>query len=437
MTTAAVTPAHAQVGDSVTVHFDTDLGTPARRAAGMLYGLTQNGANPPGDFLTRTGMRHMRAGGSQIGNPGGWATSVASYQQRWNSTLAQYQRFTGLTGGSFVLIVNDLWGADATWSNPYPGDNNNWSSYDAFLNRLIADVRASGMNPQWDLWNEPDITPFWDRTQAQYQAMWQRGYRRVRQTSPHAVIVGPSTSASPPGGSAWWTGYLNFVAANSVVPNIVSWHSLSPGAVTEVDPRVARQTVDGWLSSRGISRPYQINEYAWGTQQNPGNSAWYICRLEREDIDGLRANWGSGGLHDNMAAMLTGSGTTYQTLGDWILYREYAAMTGTRVSVTPGGSLDAFATKDSGVQQARILLGNAGPAGTTQVNLTGLGGASYLVVNGQIRVTVRRVPYNNGGVVTAPAAVSDITVPVTNNAASFEFAWGNPNDAYVVTLGTA
>lgn len=430
---APAAPAHAQAA-TVTVNFNTDQGPPVRRAAGMLYGLTENGANPPAQFLTPVGMRFMRAGGSQLDNPGGWAASVASYQRRFASTRAQYQRITG-NGGNFVMILNDLWGWDATWNPPFPGDNGNWSSYDAFLNRLIADVQAAGMNPQWDIWNEPDITLFWNRPQSQYLAMLQRGYQRIRQSFPNAVMVGPSTAGSPSTGSAWWNTYLDFVDNNNVVPNIISWHALASDPFNG-DPSAVRQAIDGMLAQRGIPRPYQINEYGASSRQNPGASAWYIARLERNNIDGLRANWGSGptGLHNNLAALLTNNGGQYQTKGDWVLYREYAAMTGTRVAVTPGGPVDGFATRDAGAQQARVLLGTAGTTGTVTVNLTGLSATPYLVQNGQIRITLQRVPFNNGGTVTAPTTVFDQNLPVSNNAASFQQPWGNAADAYVVTL---
>jgi hypothetical protein len=135
-----------------------------------------------------------------------------------------------------------------------------------------------------------------------------------------------------------------------------------------------------------------------------------------------------------MAAMLTNTGGQYQAKGDWVLYREYAAMTGTRVAVTPGGTVDGFATRDAGAQQARVLLGTAGTADTLTVNLTGLSATPYLVQNGQIRVTLQRVPFNNGGTVTNPTTVFDQNLPVSNNTASFQQVWGSASDAYVAIL---
>lgn len=429
----AAGPAQAQT-DGVTVDFGVDRGAPVQRASGTLYGLTQDGSNPPDQYLTGIGWNYLRAGGSQLNNPGGWAHNPATYQTRWDSTLAQYQRATS-HGAEFVLIVNDLWGRDATWNAPYPGDNGDWSSYDAFLDRLIADVQSSGMTPEWDIWNEPNLSIFWDRPQSQYLEMWQRGFERIRQAFPNAEIVGPSSAGSPPGYAGWWGTYLDFVAANDVVPDIISWHAIT-GSVLDGDPTVARQTMDGWLAQRGVSpREYQINEYAFPEQQNPAQGGWYISRLERENISGLRANWGSGtgGLHNNLADLLQQSGGGYQTKGEWVLYREYASMGGTRVEVTPGSVVDGFATRDAGAQEARVLLGRAEGTGATTVNLTGLG-ATGLVEGGQVRALLERVPYNNDGVVTSPVTVSDQNLAVSNGTASLTFGWDDAPSAYLVTL---
>jgi hypothetical protein len=74
-----------------------------------------------------------RAGGAQL-NSGGYATSVADYQTRWASTLAQYKR-TAALGGVFILLPHDLWGADGTTSQSFPGDNGDWTTFDNCLTR--------------------------------------------------------------------------------------------------------------------------------------------------------------------------------------------------------------------------------------------------------------------------------------------------------------
>lgn len=421
--------AHAQV-DGVTVDFSADNGVPEQRASGILYGISEDGSQPGDDFFTEIGFGYERAGGAQLDSPGGWA--AGKYQRRWDATLAQYNRTVSL-GGEFVLLPHDLWGADGTTQPPYPGDGGDWSEYDAFLDQVISDVRNSGMDPQWDIWNEPDIPLFWDRSQEQYLELWERTYTRIRAAFPEAVIVGPSTAFQPAPDNEWWRTYLEFVTANNLEPDIVSWHSLS----RDVDPAVNKEYADQLLTEYGVGqKPYQINEYGAPEEQNPGNSAWYISRLERLNIDGLRANWASGqDLHDFMAALLTRNDVgEYVPLGDWIAYREYAAMTGVRTAVAPGSDIDGFATRDADAGNAKVLLGNHGVTGEVSVELTGLDSTPYVVRDGQVRVVVERVPWNDGAAVEGTEPVSDDVVQVDGNVASITVPWSEYRDAYTVTL---
>ena len=82
------------------------------------------------------------------------------------------------------MILPDLWGFDTTQNSSCaaPGDNGDWSSYDKFLDAVIADINKNNMrsNLVIDIWNEPDNSPFWGRSMDQWLAMWGRGYYRLR-----------------------------------------------------------------------------------------------------------------------------------------------------------------------------------------------------------------------------------------------------------------
>ncbi|GLX05004.1 cellulose binding domain-containing protein [Microbispora sp. NBRC 16548] len=426
------TAAPAQAADeSITVNFSVAGGSPTYRASGWIYGMTENGANPPDNYFTDVKFRYMRAGGAQLDSPGGWVSG--KYDRRWNATRAQLLRTQSL-GGQFVLLVHDLWGADGYPISRFPGDNGNWADYDAFLTRLIDDVRATGApaqgnTVQWDLWNEPNITLFWNRPQSQYFEMWKRAYQRIRAAFPSHLIVGPSFAGVPSTGG-WWTQYLDYVKANNVVPDIVSWHSL-PG-----DPVANVATANTTLDSRGIAhaRPYQINEYGASNEQNPADGAWYIARLERAGADGLRANWAGGSnLHNDLANLLThNSSGQYQPKGEWWVYRFYGSQTGQIASVTPSSNYDAFATKTSGT--AKILLGGGRTTGNIAVNLQRLDTTSGIVQNNQVRVLVERIPYNNGGAVTGPVTVSNTVATLSGNSTTINLPHTAVDDTFTITL---
>lgn len=73
-----------------------------------------------------------------------------------------------------------MWGADGSESSsdPFPGDNGDWSSYDSYLAQVITDLKANNMLQGLviDIWNEPDGTYFWKRSQSQYLEMWGRAF---------------------------------------------------------------------------------------------------------------------------------------------------------------------------------------------------------------------------------------------------------------------
>ncbi|WP_083502418.1 lectin [Sphaerimonospora mesophila] len=421
------TTAPAQAADqSITVNFSVTDGSPTYRASGWIYGMTEDAANPPDHFFTDVRFRYMRAGGAQLDGPGGWVSG--KYDRRWNATRAQLLRTRSL-GGEFVLLVHDLWGADGYPISRFPGDNGNWADYDSFLTRLLDDVRATGAPVQWDLWNEPNITLFWNRPISQYFEMWKRAYQRIRAAFPSHLIVGPSCACVPSTGG-FWTQYLDYVKANNVVPDIVSWHSL-PG-----DPVANVATANTTLDSRGIPhpRPYQINEYGASNEQNPGDGAWYIARLERAGADGLRANWAGGGnLHNDLANLLVrDSAGQYQPKGEWWVYRFYGSQTGQIASVTPSSAYDAFATKASG--EAKVLVGGGSTTGNIAVALQRLDTTSGLVQNNQVRVVAERIPYNGGGAVAGPVTVSNTVVTLSNNGTTVNLPHTNVDETFTITL---
>jgi hypothetical protein len=428
MASAVAVGIPAQAADeSISVNFSVAGGSPTYRASGWIYGMTEDASGPADHFYRDVKFRYMRAGGAQLDQPGGWVSG--RYDRRWNATLAQARRTIAL-GGQFVILPHDLWGADGYAISRFPGDNGSWTDYDNFLTRLINDVRAAGITVQWDIWNEPNLGIFWNRSQAQYFELWRRTYQRLRAAFPSQLIVGPSCACVPTTGGAWWGQYLDFVKANNVVPDIFSWHSL-PG-----DPVANVAAANTTLNSRAIahSRPYQINEYGGTAEQNPGDGAWYIARLERAGADGLRANWAStANLHNDLGNLLVrNSAGQHLPKGEWWAYRFYGSQTGLISSVTPSPAYDAFATKATG--NAKILVGGGSTTGNVTVNLQRLDTTSGVVQNNQVRVIAQRIPYNNGGAVQGPITVQNSVVTLSNNATTINLSHANIDDSFTITV---
>lgn len=122
-------------------------------------------------------INYQSSGGAQFdASPAGYATSMSSYNLRFKTVVDAFKRIRQNNG---VLIVKmaDLWGADETTNNSFlfPGDNGDWTKYDAFIQQVISDVKANGMansyTTQLELWNEPDIN-FGGRPQSVSVPLW-------------------------------------------------------------------------------------------------------------------------------------------------------------------------------------------------------------------------------------------------------------------------
>jgi hypothetical protein len=418
--------------DGMTINMGVHGGSPTYRASGFIYGVSQDATAPPVAMTDQIKVQQMRAGGSQIGCPNGGYVNGA-YAARWTFEKAYHARATR-TGAHVEMILAGLWGADGVCTVPnWPGDNGNWTEYTAFINQVISDARAAGMtgpDVRWDMWNEPN-GGFWGRTQAQYLEMIRRGTLQIRAAIPGAVIEGPSCACNPT--ATWFTTYLDYVKASGVIPNILSWHAL-PG-----DPATDAANARSELAARGMTvSGLDVNEYgAFGAEQQPGPSAWYIARLERGNLDGSRANWGMVGqtpsLYDTLGWLTTAN--TGQPMGQWWVYERYADQTGLRTSITAGASNahDGIVFQDSGAKKSIAVLGATPSASTGSVTVQYDNIPSWLRTSGSVNVLVERLPSTNAHV-SAPTTVSNGRVTVSGNSITVIVNWTNALDAYAITL---
>jgi hypothetical protein len=303
--------------------------------------------------------------------------------------LSNYQTARKYNAG-FVFLPHDLYGADSTQnsSTPYPGDDGDWTYYDAYLTQVFSDMQANSMieGLVWDTWNEPDLgTVFWGRSQEQYLEMWGRTYAKVKETFPGMIISGPSSSSEPGTNNGWYTNFASFVKSNGTEPDQWSWHMETGGDSSMNRASAGQQAVITQYGLTGGSTPANINEYAVFDEQVAANAAWWIAQLERANAYGLRGNWlSTTQLHDFMASLLSkpgapdqysATGTGYYPNGEWQVYKYYATnMTGTRVATDASSdlALDVYATYDTEQNKARILVGTRQVTGTWYVQLNDL-----------------------------------------------------------------
>jgi hypothetical protein len=417
--------------DTVTINMGSTLGAPTYQASGFIYGLSPDASSPPQNMLSDIKVKYLRVGGAQLGCPnGGWINSFSNYQTRWNTVKAYYTKAQAI-GATVIILLHDLWGADLVCTvNTFPGDNGDWTNYTNFMTQVINDAKAAGMtglNVQWDIWNEPDCCGFFgSRSESQYLEMWKRGFQQIRAAISNAVITGPSFSQQPNGNA--FPSYLDYIKANNVIPNVISWHEERGGN----DPTSDKSTLDTMLSSLGISISdgYNVNEYGTRSEQDPGHSAWYLARFTRNGMAGLRGNWGMNtGLWAGMGDLVTSNG---QPLGQWWIYKRYADITGQLVSVTPGSQVDAVAGTDTNAKKAIIVVGNEGGV-TGLVNVVIHNIPSYLQNSRKIYVLVEQMPTGNS-YVSAPTVVSNSSMTLSENSLTVTINWSTATDGYAITL---
>ncbi|KAH7129169.1 glycoside hydrolase superfamily [Dactylonectria macrodidyma] len=376
---AATIAPRQDIAGTATVDLSKGTGDASFLGSGFIYGFPDNGSDAgnsiPDHFITDIKFRTCRAGGAQI-SAAGWATGgEEGYKGRFESTLSNY-RTTRKYNGDFILLPHDIWGAQggATESFPFPGDNGDWSQMEAFIRRLISDVKANNMLDGLviDLWNEPDLDSFWNRPWSQYVEYFVRASKILRAEFPKAIISGPSSAHSPHQDDNNWRFWMDSIAKNDVIPDIYSWHQIG---AWEREPDTTIPAFKALRAEYSLpERPIDVNEYAWPDEQNPANSAYYLAQLERHNIRGLRANWGGGdNLHDYMGNLVAKSGQEYYANGEWQLYKYYANMVGERLATSASSDLkfDAFAVLSN--KHLKILAGTRTIKDRYDITITGFG----------------------------------------------------------------
>jgi hypothetical protein len=411
-------PAPPSAKDSVTLDMAVAQGAPTYLASGFIYGIAEDGTQPPTALLSDIKVKGLRAGRGVAEGCGAqaWAT-------HWNVIKAYYSRAKAV-GATFLLLVSDDYGYFCT----FPGDGGDWTGLTTFMSQLISNVQAAGMtgpDVRWELWNEPDVNIFWKGTQAQWLETWKHAYQQLRAAIPDAVIEGPSLATGP--GGSWANAFFDYAKANNVMPDYITWHEEGGGA----DPVADLATINRQLTSRGITgvTGFDANEYGTTSEQNPGHSAWFLARFDRAGIQGLRGNWADAEFFSNMGDLVAAN---WQPNSQYWVYKRYADQSGLRTSVTAGTQVDAVAYQDACAAKSIIVVGNKGGiAGSVNVVIRNLPG--WLQRDGSTKVLVENMPTGTAAL-SAPVVVSNASAAVTCNALTVTLNWTNATDGYVVTL---
>jgi hypothetical protein len=181
------------------------------------------------------------------------------------------------------------------------------------------------------------------------------------------------------------------VKAAGTVPDWITNHD--EGDVD--DPVGVSQALNNVLTSNGVPlRPLSANEYQPADRQTAGVTAWYLARFAQSGYaNAMRGNWVCC-LTPNLTGILTQSGGSWTTTGNWWVFRAYADMTGNLVSTSGQVASTAIsAAADSTARRAVAVIGDSnGYTGAATVTFSGLASVPWLANNGSVHVVVDRIP---------------------------------------------
>lgn len=224
-------------------------------------------------------------------------------------------------------------------------------------------------------------------------------------------------AASPNPNDQRWLAWLKTAAESNTVPDIYAWHQIGTWSR---EPDTTMPDFNAMKAVHGLpDLPIDINEYADRPEQNPANSVYYIAQLERHNLRGLRANWGSrGALHDYLANLVYSNNDGYYPNGEWQLYNYYGKMEGDRLATTasPDRRFDVFATKAGSA--VKIIAGTRTIHAPYEIKISGLQSLG-LPAQGSVKVNVLRFDWSGDqGRVDAPVELGATTMSYTSDTVS-------------------
>lgn len=418
----AAQQATEQPGAQVTVDFAQDQGPVTHRASGILHSISAT--EPADDTVLPLKLRAFRGRANE-----GYLFAPGFYERLQRLGVQHVQ-----------VVVSDSWGYAA--DRPWPGDDDNWTPWEQFLQHLFAQVHDRKLSVEWDIWNEPNIEQFWRRDRARFFETWRRGVAKLRALDNNAVIVGPSITHYD---LQYLQEFLRFEKQHDALPDILCWHELSSADGFSIAPHA--QQIRDWMMQQGerVNR-ISINEIIPDSRKfSPGVTASYLAGIERAGAESAcHACWGDGTAdkpvtnceNTSLDGLLTAD--TKRPRSNWWAYQAYGAMTGRFVAFVRDEKVkvDGVAGYDAASATALVLLGSCEPqsAPALQLKLLHLDRTARLLRNGKLHVLAERIPDTEKAALVRPEPILDQDVQVENNQVTISIPSVPPQSALTLRL---
>ncbi len=411
----------------IVVDFGKQLGPATWRASGFLHGMSKDRPTDPLIAPLRPQMFRDRLT---------WMGGAAG-------VLGNHHRVKKL-GATHVLVLSDSHGYGRGPHKWWPGDNGDWSKWEALVEGVVKRIQQAGCSVQYDIWNEPDIEMFWKfgvktkQTWGRWLKTWEVAHKKIRSLDPKAVIVGPSLAGYR---EELFKSYLQYAKERGVLPDVFSWHQmgLDLGFVRKAE--TVRAMMKQQLGVKEL--PISINEFAGPTYQfSPGALVQFFAVFEQAKIlSASKSCWDDEGCSNCNNVSLNGLLThpEQRPRSAWWAYKGYADVTGTLVHVSRKGAIHAVAGHDPASKQARVVLGlfHGGGAGPHAVRFNNLDKARHLIRDGKVHVTAAWIPNTRRKELARPIAALEGEYEVRDNTLVVALPHVGPTDAYTLRLVAA
>jgi len=112
----------------------------------------------------------------------------------------------------------------------------------------------------WEIWNEPDLSGFWNGTAEQYYELYEKTAKTLKEYNSSLKIGGPCTSSIY--NANFTTAFLDYVSVHNIPLDFFSWHMYTenPDELYEASLSVRKMLDDhGFTECENINTEWNIN----------------------------------------------------------------------------------------------------------------------------------------------------------------------------------
>ena len=337
-----------------------------------------------------------------------------------------------------ILVVTDFFfHRSSMWKKPYSDKQN-------LLNLVEELYKENGNNVVYDLWNEPDLTVFFEGSQQNFFETFKLMHDKIRSLpgGKKATIMGPSIS--------WFTDeyfkkFLDFCSANNITLDLLDWHQ--------------NYNIDDALNMKKNiyhAREYYIKKYPnlkikdiiipefVGPEDyfKPLTSLAYINILDKEKVVGCKTcgDAPKGQQTENTCwnnsidGLLTPQGKPRSV---WWVYKYYAESLPVRLSTNVDSDRTAaisYFSKDS--NSVKILFGNLGKFKSSfSIDLKSVRKFSVFAKSKKINYSLYKIPNTEQKELSNPILIKKDSVSISSkNTISLELDDIDTQSVYLLKM---